>query len=490
MIFSTVSTRWLAAAAILLAFLVFPCRADQPGVTAEALREDLAVLYTTLQEAHYDLYAHRSKDEYDALYRTMLASIDGPVTRAEAAALLQRVTAYGKIGHARIDQGVKEFLASLSDGGMMLPLFMRVVDGRAYLLRAPDLDGRLRAGTEVLRVDGEPVLAWLERVSNVVSAERPYMALAQLEESLPAAAWLELGPRASVRVTARNADGRTFEETVDALSLAEFRVLSRLRPTTRVADFNTREFRLLGEDIAYLRPGPFFNTEAASDGPAPSYEDSAFRRFLDDAFGKILAAGTRDLIIDLRNNPGGDNSFSDPMVAWFADEPFRFASRFMLKASAATKAYYAKQEPEEGDMLAKLIAAEIAQPNGTRYAFELPMVPPREGKRYEGRVYVLVNRHSYSNATTTAALIQDYGFGTIVGEETADVPTTYASVVYFDLPKTGITVTYPKSYIVRPSGDERVRGVVPTHRIVEPVIPPATDIVLERAVKLVRAQRR
>ena len=472
-------------------------RADAPPpIPVEAMRQDLAYLYENLQEAHYDLYVHRSKADYDAYYRKVVASMDGPLTRADAVRLVQRFAAYGKVGHARIDAGINEFMAYFKAGGVLLPLFVRVEAGRAYLLQSACLSGALPAGTEIVRVDGDPVLVWLDKVAEVVSAERPYMAYAQLEKMLPVAAWIALGERTSVRVTARDGAGRMFDTEVDALTSSQYQVLKeRFPPPAPPTDFNSREVRILSSRIAYLRPGPFYNIEQSSVGPAPSYEDSAYRRFIDGAFDRIIAAGTRDLILDLRNNPGGDNSFSDPMVAWFANKPFRFASRFMLKASAATKAYYAKQKATGKEaastdaILAKLMAAEAGQPNGARYPFDLPMAHPRQGRRYTGRVYVLVNRHSYSNATTTAALIQDYGFGKVVGEETADLPTTFGSVVYFDLPNTGITVTYPKSYIVRPGGNEELRGVVPDYRIADPLAPTREDVVLKKAVRLVKSLR-
>jgi len=91
-------------------------------------------------------------------------------------------------------------------------------------------------------------------------------------------------------------------------------------------------------------------------------------------------------------------------------------------------------------------------------------VQPREAG-YSGRVWALIDRHSYSNATTVAAIIQDYGFGVIPGEETADIPTSYASSAQFTLPATGIAVTYPKAYCVRPSGQEALQGVVPDHAL-------------------------
>ena len=50
------------------------------------------------------------------------------------------------------------------------------------------------------------------------------------------------------------------------------------------------------------------------------------------------AEGVDGVVIDLRQNPGGDNSFSDPMVAWFATEPFRFASSFHVRSSVEAHA--------------------------------------------------------------------------------------------------------------------------------------------------------
>lgn len=60
---------------------------------ARAVREDLAQLYSTLREAHYDVFAHRSRTEYDRLYREMQSSITAPLTRLAAAKLMQRFLA-------------------------------------------------------------------------------------------------------------------------------------------------------------------------------------------------------------------------------------------------------------------------------------------------------------------------------------------------------------------------------------------------------------
>ena len=43
-----------------------PVRATSvPSLPPETVRSDFSLLYQTLQEAHFDLYAHRQKDDYD-----------------------------------------------------------------------------------------------------------------------------------------------------------------------------------------------------------------------------------------------------------------------------------------------------------------------------------------------------------------------------------------------------------------------------------------
>ena len=464
-----------------------------PALPAEAVRDDLRHLYETLAAGHYDLFVYRSRADYDAAFERALAAVQGPVPRPQAAALFQWFLAQGRVGHARTEAPLQEFVSHLGRGGTLLPIFIRVDRDRVLVTRTADLAGRVVPGAELLALDGRPASHWLERLGSLVSAERPYLVHAQMEESFPALLWLELGERDGVDATFRGADGRPFEARIPAVTRTGLREIGLRHPTPRLAtDFAAREVRLLPDGVAYLRPGPFMNIGAGRTGPEPSYEDSEYRTFLDGAFGTIVAARASDLVIDLRNNPGGDNSFSDAMVAWFADRPFRFASSFTLKASAPTKAWYLRRRAEGGPvdgMLARLMAAEAGQPDGARYPFEIPLVEPRQGVRFQGRVWVLVNRHSYSNAASVAALIQDYGFGVVLGEETADVPTSHASTVRFALPNSGYSVAYPKSYFVRPSGDRAVRGVVPQVPLPREPVGVAADVTLDAALAHIHVRR-
>ena len=101
---------------------------------------------------------------------------------------------------------------------------------------------------------------------------------------------------------------------------------------------------------------------------------------------------------------------------------------------------------------------------------------------------MLVDRHSYSNAVTFAAMVQDYGFGMIIGEETADLATTYGAMESFTLPNSGVSVGFPKAHIIRPNGDESVRGVLPDITIPSPVIFGEGDVVLAATLAIVEGR--
>jgi C-terminal processing protease CtpA/Prc len=242
------------------------------------------------------------------------------------------------------------------------------------------------------------------------------------------------------------------------------------------------------DGIAYLRPGPFYDPEGGGIG----YDGTAFATFIDGAFREIIKTEATDLVLDLRDNHGGDNSFSDPMIAWFAGRPFRFASKYTLKASAETRTALASLAAKYPDLpvLRRMQETLRDVADGKRVPFEIPETRPRPDSVFRGRVWALVNRHTYSNATSVAAVIQDCKFGLILGEETSDTPTSYGSAAQFTLPRTGILVTYPKAFLVRPNGTETLRGVVPDIGIKTPLEPAVEDVVLREAVRIVKERRK
>ena len=85
-------------------------------------------------------------------------------------------------------------------------------------------------------------------------------------------------------------------------------------------------------------------------------------------------------------------------------------------------------------------------------------------------------------------MIQDYGFGKIVGEQTADSPTLIAAIHDFKLPNTKLNVEYPKAFMVRPNGNVASRGVAPDYPVADEVSG-SSDRTLAYTLKLIGERR-
>lgn len=486
---SSVSAGVLLAASFVLRIAAAP-PASSPPADAEprfepaALREDFGQLYRQLQEAHFDLYAYADRRRVDALHREMEAALDAPLTRLEAKVRFELFASRFRMGHTRVESPMAEWRRHLASGGRSFPLQLRIVDGRSHV--AANLSGVAgpAPGDELLSIDGVPMGRWLERAERHVSAETDYLAHSLMEYDFALYHWVEAGAPASYDLVFRNGSSAPRRMRLPARTQAELDAARTAQPPVLDTGVPLRLARMLDARVAYLRPGPFYNADART--AADQWDVSGFRSFIDGAFATFAKAGADRLIIDLRGNPGGDNLFSDVLIAWIATRPFRFASAFRIRVSetstAANAARIARDAEAAGPISRRFAELYSGVPAGTVVDFEIPLAHPRSGGGFRGPVFVLIDRQSYSNAVAVAATIQDYRFGTVCGEETADLATTYGAMEQFRLRHTGLMVGYPKARIIRPNGDLRARGVTPDFPIRTPIVQGPEDSVLQETV--------
>lgn len=459
-----------------------PAEAETEMVSAEAARADLQRLYEGLQSAEANLFVTTPKRVFDKLYEVLLAQYTAPVSEAQLHKDFQRFAALADHGHTRIEGRNPGWAPYADEDGLVFPLRLRIENGEVIVIGAPE-GGDIAPGDRIRALNGEPNPIWLNRIMQHVSAETPEVAYSLISGGEHYYTWLEYGPQEKFEFKIER-DGVLKTVEVDAIPVSEF---GALETSESGIDLSGREARMLTEEIGYLRPGPFYNTDATTAEEAYDPDAlAAFKSFIDEAYEGFIEAGIEHLVLDLRDNPGGDNSFSDPVVAWFADEPFSFASDFRIRVSPETTASNQARIdalPEGSQSLSVRMGELFAgAENGDMVSFEIPHAAPREGQRFEGEVHVLVNRYSYSNAVSTAALIQDYGFGKIYGEPTRDMATTYGAMEHFELPNSGFVVGYPKAHIIRPNGELKSHPLTPDVRLPVPSITSSEDVTLNALI--------
>lgn len=401
---------------------------------------DLEYLRKSLEEAHYNLYAYVTKKSFNENFQEVKSSITkDSLSLLETTSLFQSVISKANNGHTEIPFPVPSYFNYADKGGTLFPLDLAFENGKAFIRQNLSNNPNIEIGSEVVSINNLSINELLDGIFPLISAERQYFKLAKLELfSFSRYYWQAWGEQKSVDVKIK-----VGQET-DTYQLESIKV-DDFNSRRNELNFSERKLSYLNNS-AYLIPGNF----------GGNMEE--FQHFIDSSFLEINNRKLPNLIIDLRNNLGGDEPFSNYLVSYIADKPFLWTSEFTLKTSAILKEHVKKNYDTSMPYWKKVVENK----DGSIYPYKYkPNQPQPKHKRFTGNVFVLINRQSHSQSAVTASQIQDYKFATIVGEETGDFPSLYASQYGYNLPNTGIEVKISKGYIVRVNGSKKGEGVIP-----------------------------
>ena len=178
-----------------------------------------------------------------------------------------------------------------------------------------------------------------------------------------------------------------------------------------------------------------------------------FKRFFKDAFGQIEKAGVAHLILDLRNNGGGDPKPTVALLAHLLDEKFTFYKNVTAwQRKLPNPEYYVNQPifwhnfmhrfgfKKKGDIY------QLKETPLTRLFGAAGLKPTKPAKTvFKGEIYVLTNASSFSATGETIALIKEHNLATFIGEEAGGNPNQNISgtSLMMELPNSKCRVDMP-----------------------------------------------
>lgn len=476
----------------IIAFIVINCLstiafAQAPKkYSAQEVKDDLKYLYETLEKSNYDLFARVKREAMDSAYHAINNSINDSLSFLESYRLFQPFVAMAGMSHCNLSKPWYDYMITyLEQGGTVFPLDLYFSQGKVYVKEKFTPIKSVNLADEVLSINEVPMDQYMSNFYKSMSGPSNYYKESIIEGyGFPRLNWIFYGECQEFKLKIRNNNGKELDVVLDAILCSDFEAkLKELSPDEKPE----REFYMINNTLAYLRPGKFSNADGNGDvQDQNTWDNSEFCQFIDSAFNEFNRKRSKNLILDLRDNTGGDNSFSDYMIAYFANKPFSISSSFSKKTSQVTKDFWKEIDSPDAQKQKEQI---MSLKNGSYFEVDIADIDPHtaESKRFNGKVYVLINRYSYSMAAYAAAIIQDYKFAEIIGEETAEEVSTYVPMHTFKLPNTRNTVVYPTGFAVRPSGDKTLRGVVPDHIICDDVFTDKDEI-LEYTIKLIESK--
>lgn len=453
-----------------------------PKYSVQEIRSDLKFMYETLEKSNYNLFAYIKKEKMDSIYNDIYYSINDSLTVLETFRIFKPFVSQAKMSHCSIYNSWSEYYGGDAKKEVSLfPLDLSFSNGKVFVNANFSANTSINRSDEIISFNDQPMDEFMADFYKYITGPSDYYKNSSIEQTrFSRLYWFFYGDCDKFKLGIRKANGQVENFIIHPIFRSEFE--DKIKEQKSNMRYH-KEYRMIDNNIAFLHPGIFLNVSDDFDMSDPrTYDNTKFCQFIDSAFTDFQRKGTENLIIDLRNNPGGDNSFSDYMIAYFASKPFSIASEFRIKTSQITKDFWKEIDiPEVQEIKEQILSLE----NGSSFDVDISIVEPHDdSKRFKGNVYVLINRYSYSNAAMVSAIIQDYNFGVIIGEETAEEVTSFGAMHTFKLPNTKLTAVYPKSFSVRPNGDNTPRGVVPDY-LVDIDIFSDKDIVLEYALKMI-----
>jgi hypothetical protein len=442
---------------LVLIFFTLTITASAQGlrkIPSDELLNDFKILKKTIQEIHPDLYRYTSKEilnrEFDSLSRT----INTELTEVEFYQKIGPLVALIKNGHTAIRLSESYFNQII-----LLPLRLITIDKRIYVRTNFSDESSELKGFEIVSINDI-------RVEDIIKKIIPYVSLDGFNEDAKYKAAVEddlayyynyaFGQSEYFYLELRNPrDQKEVKKKVKGISNTEFNI-----KYAQDTPFPWEIKKIDTLKAALLKIGSL-NNLADKEGKQVS-----FQSFLKHSFDEIKNQKVKNLIIDLRNNGGGELKNAILLYSYLTDSSFQFTKGIeMATISPPTYIQYTdynralKFDSFDPKNVIKRDSIFILKKH-----FSMQENKPND-KSFNGNLYVIINGQTGSSAGAFAAYVHNQKRGKLIGERNRDNYTGFSAgvPVILTLPNSKIKIYIPLRKFTYATGEDNGNGVIPDY---------------------------
>lgn len=481
------------AAFLLLVFSV-SASAELRTLQPSELKEDFVLMKRALTELHPGLYRYTTKDEFAKKFAEFEARLDKPMREDRFFLLTAQLLSEIRCGHTYLNplNQNQPVLQRLIGRRTYIPFYFTLVDGLFVVTEnASGVD--LPEESAIVSINGRSVDEIVQGLISVSTADGDGTILTRLSsvdltrENGPSYSQFDiyfpiLFPLEKPEFEIRAINYKTREEvrfTVPAMTREERTAAMESRYGKAPGYDEGWTFRFFDDGTGYLKIDHFITWKL-------NFE---YKEFLAGAFSQMREAGTKNLIVDIRDSEGGDAGVVSELLKYFHDKPF--------SCDTGIKAYI-RTAQADAELLkfvtvydAELKAALLNGVPKDRYkAADNGMLEFFEGKgdcseiepykdAFQGETYLLIGPRNASAAFSLAKRVRGSGLATLVGRMTGGNLNGFngGAYLFFYLPNSGFEFDIPVfAYYPEDASAARDSGVVPD----VPVPLTIKDVALDR----------
>jgi hypothetical protein len=442
--------------------------------SAEELNGDLDFMIRTMEDVHPNLYFSRNREDAAEEIEAIRNGMKEGLTRLEFYRLMAGLAADFRDGHTLVHTPSEEYHDYKTKGGFLFPFDVDCSSGRVVLVKSHRVEDAPVRGS-ILSINGMPIDDIMGRMTSLYGYEHEEMRLSVLSRKFGALLYILHGGTDHYEIELDDGGHRSVHLTLGAPA-EKPESAPRAAPVREPEPYGYGIFMESGHAVldfrAFVDPG-------------------RFRALLSRMFREIDSCGVRKLIVDLRNNSGGNSMLTDEFVSRITDKPYRQYARIELKVSRQIREYYQVIMKCIPPYPIRLLPARLTFPAPWKRGIgETVIQEVRPGKpgfrspRFSGSIIVLTGPFTFSSATGFAAVIQDHSLGVVAGLPTGGNATSYGDGYPFSLPATCLECGVSHKMFIRPDGNEIPEPVVPDYYFEEQMRDGEQDSLMEYAIGL------
>ena len=436
-------------------------------VNGNVFQKDL-LLYSKTFELSHPYYADKKhvrelKKETKKLYKDFAEIDDIKTFRCG----LQALTSHLNDGHSQVASGLSQEL--------IYPIYIMFdTKDSGYLLAVED-DYKEALGKRITMVNGNPISDLMARGQKLISGDNEIFKNSQLSQQLQLKDFWEMCGYYDDEIVLIFEDNTSVTipaSTGKGLGIEQLDMVFDSPTVLKEVPFCYEVFDSLS--ICYLQ----FNM--CYDSLNYSQLGQRFDDFVEEMMAEIEDKSIQTLVVDVRNNGGGNSGLCDLLLSYLTD----YDKMKNMGCKVRMSELLLKHQPN----LSGLELNDGTKPDfGYMFDYwEIKRENPEEAasahrinhdpdKIFKGNVIFISGRSTFSSAGLLLTLARDNNIGTIIGETSGHRPSHYGDVLRFNLPNTDTNATVSCRYFTRP--DKKLNSEI---ELVPDVVLNLSDYTMEK----------
>ncbi|CCH52189.1 peptidase S41 [Fibrisoma limi BUZ 3] len=454
-------------------------------LTPEQLQADFNRFRTALNEAHPEMYRYTPKPAFDSLFTATAAKLNRPMTQHEFYVTMLPLLVALRDGHIKwIVSGRDEHYPFFTD--KLFPLKLYFLGEKAWVVGSYG-NTNVPTGAAITSINGQSISAIIRKLlPNMTFADGDriggkYEDLNQYFSGFYATHFG--GPDAfTITYQTGNDEKSAMLPAVTEKTIKDYVESHKpaVQPPFRVTFLDNGGSL---PQTAIVTIERFYTDKGEQD----------YSTFLKEAFAQIKQKQIKNVVLDLRNNEGGEESYGVQLYAYLAEKPFRYYDHISVRQK------HKFSFPVWTSKLYLKMRWLVVKKRGDGYVFTyqrgLKTVKP-ERDAFHGNLYILLNGNSFSVTTEFAARAHADKRATFIGQESGGGYALNSSGIFAitQLPNSKIDLgigMFGFHMANLPNDLKPGQGIVPDH-IVEPTaedVLSGHDRAMEYTLNLIQGQK-